>query len=1248
MLSLSNPSRDFYPNYDSYTSLMPIRTRGERMSRICEYLEANKSEANKSIYADIVKEVLLAPQTQLSSDDEFEKCLLNQFEKALKRRKIGQESVDSAKKVLKEAIQKVEFFMLELSPLKPELISLSREEKLTKIFNALKKLDNPQQAQRSSKGKEIEQETKEFKGKEGESRIVIQSVLDDLLRSPIIYLCPDKLLLKIVFSELQRILRASGASLNVTEEERIRLAFAKVEKTFESVKKSPEKMKTALRGEWIDFCLKEIDEKKRAQDASSQYLVALENALLRQQVVLCSDKMFIKRAIECFKKELEEDNIICSVGLSEAAEKILKIAQSRLFINRLIAYSDKAIIQPLKEMEEILDLSSLTAIEDTVIQGIKNQGVHTYYDEKKLKEAIHSAYAELKFFRAPPSAKEKARLEELYAKGEPIPAQIESFDPLQKHTLEVDKYVDARISRTIIRSVEVAKTSSIEGERGVEIFLGPLDDLKAFYASKGFHQVMRLGTDSSNSFYLLRHEADSNRIKVVVHRVINKSRLSQVLLQLKSSGIKLNDIAIRGTIAGAKAKLKTALETQFKKLKPHSVIIGSRMHVLKQIAMRLFPDEMLKAPESARGKLAEKLLSNYEHKVLSIDQVITFSYVNIPSEKGKVGICILRMPNGDLAYDATQAAIKAGAKDVIMVGAGGSFYREVGDVGAYQQFTKSIYEDKVLDLNEKSIMHLDVKDIDLVKGGANITVDTPLQETISWYDAVRENKEITNVDVESYHILKASQEAPDVVRILPGIFISDVVNDTPLNEKIDDVKTLKSLPQLVSAYLDLLGIEKGQSKDSASVVETRLEALCSDYEKAVGVKEIDNAFNGKSVEERMKGAETLHALKKEFATKLFEELAAKHKLANIDKRSMIMGFNRLFTRAVSSAGSDIDFMLLIDKPGHVLTEMRNFIALDIKPRLSRIGIEIEAVDYLMEEKGEFVKNLAKIRSALFAMANAPLENRAFLAGSDILFDEIFRLDDEQMARHFATLMIKNQPSQFIDAANCMNRDMIVAAHAILRRQVSEKLSAVGEEFRKPLKQWLHRMANLELYIGKKPYKGKETIHTIFGRQSLKKDSQERVEPFSIKFCCNRFTDMYYNACLSDMEGIEALREQAPMLKKHNIETLEKLATILSNIVCGQNKTENTALHVHENYSQITFEQIVAMTPDDRRIVKEMMQDLGFNLPDVTSLDFAEAFYDSLWMLGDRLLLNAESTEKAIYKKASDLLKDQKKQDLFVQ
>lgn len=850
----------------------------------------------------------------------------------------------------------------------------------------------------------------------------------------------------------------------------------------------------------------------------------------------------------------------------------------------------------------------------------------------------------------------------LYDRGEPIPECVKSAETHAPHTLEPLEYVDNRLSQTIFRAIELSKGSGGE-EKGVEIFLGSANDLTDYYGAKGYYVHSKLGTDSSNWFFIVVHESDPSLFKVVINRIANKSRFTQVLLQLKYGGVDLDDIAVRGTIAQAKGSVRRTLETKFKRgsMKPHTVFIGARMQVVVQLAKFFFPREMASVSSEKQGPLAEELLSRYNYKLESIDGVITFSYIDAPMDEGKGGIIALRMPNGDLAYDAMSTLLDAGAKNVIMVGVGGALDQKEGKIGSYHKITQSSYEGETVSVSEDAIMPLMTENVDLKTKRRNVTVDTPLQETEEW--KLEAEQSASSVDVETYHILRAfhdfsesrkkssskEEESEEPVRVIPGLFISDIVGVQSLNEKIDDTAALEHLPELMFSTLGHLGFapEKGAVSENPYIKD--LERIIQKYRAIIEENKsfFALAFNGNSAEERLKCAQELHELRQKFACKIFidvirpqiEELLAKHKEKKFDEIVTVYGFNRLFTRKISSAGTDIDFMLIVDtKNTELIREIRRFINLQVNPLVKSMGLEMEAADYLMTSKKAYKAGLKTTRNALFTLANLPKENRIFLTGSKTVFKDLFHLDNEELATHFTELLFKHDPREMIDdyPAFCLDSRMGFVSKHLVREKILKRLIEEGETFRITIGEHLTRLACLELYIGKKPYKGKETLQTIMGRVSLAVDRQERSEPFSIKFGINRFADMYYSAAL------EGIKEIASIVSRDDIEVLEKLGVVLSNVICRMNSEESPALHLHKNYSNLTLDHLENMNSEDKLIIIELLK--YFDITISNSPQFAEECYDGLWLLADQLDKKAKMVEKILYSQANALVMEQEKKD----
>lgn len=779
----------------------------------------------------------------------------------------------------------------------------------------------------------------------------------------------------------------------------------------------------------------------------------------------------------------------------------------------------------------------------------------------------------------------------------------------------------------------------------------------------------RLGTDSSNWFFIVVHESDPRLFKVVINRIANKSRFTQVLLQLKYGGVDLDDIAVRGTIAQAKGSVRRTLETKFKRgsMKPHTVFIGARMQVVVQLAKFFFPREMASVPSEKQGPLAEELLSRYNYKLESIDGVITFSYIDAPMDEGKGGIIALRMPNGDLAYDAMSTLLDAGVKNVIMVGVGGALDQKEGKIGSYHKITQSSYEGETVSVSEGAIMPLMTENVDLKTERRNVTVDTPLQETEEW--KLEAEQSASSVDVETYHILhafhdfsesrkKSSSKEKEIeedesgfepVRVIPGLFISDIVGVQSLNEKIDDTAALEHLPELIFSTLGHLGFAPEKEAVSENPYVKDLERIIQKYRAIIEENKsfFELAFNGISAEERLKCAQALHELRQKFAHEIFisvirpqiEELLVKHKEKKFDEIVTVYGFNRLFTRKNSSAGTDIDFMLIVDtKNTELIREIRRFINLQVNPLVKSMGIEMEAADYLMTSKKAYMAGLKTTRNALFTLANLPKENRLFLTGSNAIFKELFHLDNEELATHFTELLFKHSPREMIEdyPAFCLDSRMCFVSKHLVREKILKHLVKEGETFRITIGEHLTRLACLELYIGKKPYKGKETLQTIMGRVSLGVDRKERSEPFSIKFGINRFADMYYSA------GLEGIKEIASIVSRDDIEVLEKLGVVLSNVICRMNTEESPALHLHKNYSNLTLAHLENMNSEDKLIIIELLK--YFDVKVSNGPGFAEKCYDSLWLLADQLDKKAKKVEKVLYSQAKALVMEQENKE----
>ncbi|MCC5832895.1 MAG: hypothetical protein JJU12_07630 [Chlamydiales bacterium] len=1071
-------------------------------------------------------------------------------------------------------------------------------------------------------------------------------LIEKLLQDPLVYLCPSSLLNRTIMKMYRALLDSEGGKRIISalalhdnklsgNRDQLRLAQLRyfqeiVNKGLKTqLKKYSEDHKIFIRGELFSI-LFELIEKN-----SSTSLEQIETLLLKRELFLCSNGVLETRI----------------KNTSSSGDQLIKLVLENLKIARRLQIKEHLLKTDNPNWKGIIEEaygSSLMGIESDNDFLKELSHYLLLHSDSALPEHLDRVIEELK---NPQIAQDrKVRLEQLYDRGEVIPESLKTLVPVDKgiHTLDPLEYVGNRLSQTIFKAIEVAKSVD-EKEKGVEIFLGSASDLTDYYKTKGYYVHSRLGTDSSNWFSLLVDQSNPKRFKAVISRVANKSRFYQVLHQLKYGGVDLEDVAVRGSLANAMGSIRRSLESKFKKssMKPHTVYIGARMQVVVQLAHYYFPQEMATVAPEKQGPLAEELLSRYDYKQESIDGVITYSHINAPRKEGRGGIIALRMPNGDLAYEAMRALLNAGAENVVMVGAGGALNKDEGGVGSFHFITESSYEGKQVSIKRESIMPIQVEEIDWKNPKRNVTVDTPLQETIEWKKQAE--KEASSVDVETYHILRALDEHKQPIQIVPGLFISDVVGVESLNEKIDDSAALQHLPQLIYSTLDYLGFSPEKEQVFANPHIKNLQSIINRHVEIVkkSKAQVDLALNGDSVEIRLEYSRKLHEVRQQFADKVFlevvrpqiEELLLHYKEKEFDEIVTIYGFNRLFTQDISSVDTDVDFMLIINtNKGELIREIRRFINLQINPLVKSVGIEMEVADFLVNSKKSYLAGLNTTRSALLTLANLPKQNRRLITGSGALFADLFHFTNEQLAMHFVQLMLKRFPQEsFKDYPEfCLDSRMTFVSGYILREKILKVLKKEGETFRIALIDHMVRLACLELNIGKNPYKGRETLQTIMSRASLSEDRKDRSEPLSIELGINRFADIYDSAFLGGIEEITSI------IKEKEINYLKELGVTLSNIIYRMKTDGSAAFHLHKKDSGLTLEHLKKMNRADRLIIIRMLEHFKLDVPNGS--DFAEKCYDALWKLADLLDGKGKEIENRLYKRAKELLIDVSKRD----
>lgn len=504
----------------------------------------------------------------------------------------------------------------------------------------------------------------------------------------------------------------------------------------------------------------------------------------------------------------------------ELIDRIHDTAIKRGFSKEEVKLLDDAMLNSKSVTASTIDKFSET-IKDEFSKALQTKkGESGFGDPNEKLNSLDKILADLKVYKFKESQigpeilikdkDEYGLLQARYNVGEPIPNYVLELDVHTAHPMNMPAYLDVRLARKIAESIVFVNQQG----NNTELFIGPTEDMRKYYATKGYKEVGLLGTKSSNRFYYFENPKDPNDAKVVITGILNSSRLNHVLLQLKFAGLSMNKVVIRGTFEEA---LKTSLiefRNQLKGLSvpPELTFIGNRTQILIVLAERLYPTEMATLEGKShdeKEKLAEELLSAHKLKTVDIGGgSFKFSYMTVLDADGQEkGVLALRMPNGSLAYEATKLLLEHGAQTVVMIGAGGSMDSTAG-LGSYHKVNASSYTDQTLYIPPDNQLELKVPKLKVKEDRKNVTVDSPLVENKEWMRSVAE-KDISSVDVETFHIFKAFNEAlednPDL-KIFSGLFISDVLGEHPLEEKINVENAWKGLPLLLNSAFDNLGI----------------------------------------------------------------------------------------------------------------------------------------------------------------------------------------------------------------------------------------------------------------------------------------------------------------------------------------------------------------------------------------------------------------------------------------------------------
>lgn len=370
-----------------------------------------------------------------------------------------------------------------------------------------------------------------------------------------------------------------------------------------------------------------------------------------------------------------------------------------------------------------------------------------------------------------------------------LPAALQSSHPLDTlalalpprdapHTIDIGRYLANRLSSVALQKV---------GQLGAEFFLGSAAELQAWSKQQGWTVQGSIGAPNSNDFVYLQRGSEE---KVMIAGVVSHARLKHTALQLHYAGIDTTRLSVRGDVESLQAATLGRLADRLATLPdvPDRLCFFGARRQVSQALERLIaegglPDARLSAPTSV------------------VVDSFAFDHMTLKLPDRELVVIGMRMPNGDLAEGSVGALLGSGVGTLVMCGAGGALRPDL-QLGDYLEIDAAMRDDgrppagMPPRLPAPEGAH---------RGGVNITVDSPLEETEAWLADASARADC--VDVESVHVFRAfarhQAEHPEAgAQLVAGLFISDVVGKHPLEEKISSGDAYAGLGTFIGGVLN--------------------------------------------------------------------------------------------------------------------------------------------------------------------------------------------------------------------------------------------------------------------------------------------------------------------------------------------------------------------------------------------------------------------------------------------------------------
>lgn len=333
----------------------------------------------------------------------------------------------------------------------------------------------------------------------------------------------------------------------------------------------------------------------------------------------------------------------------------------------------------------------------------------------------------------------------------------------RQHSLDLPSYLENRIPGSIVELIN---------KNGSDIFFDDEVEMMDYYYRKGFDNSFKISGPTSTTYYLMT-SSENGEARIVISNIKSNARFIHNVLQLLHAGANLDNINVIGSVDETKRKATIELSHYLDRCDITSndlLYVGSRTPVMKYFSQY-------------GGRVTEHRISGF-----------IFDSVPVVKDGVYFNVYALRMPNGDLSYDAVKQFLNAGVRNVIMCGAGGRIAGNAS-VGDYLTVTTSTYLDNEIVAGDISrIVSISPDGYINDNSALNVTVNSPLEEDVEWN---KKNKSKGNVDVETFHILKAIKDSGHTINLVSGLFVSDVLGDHPLDEKINSGGAHKNITSFI-------------------------------------------------------------------------------------------------------------------------------------------------------------------------------------------------------------------------------------------------------------------------------------------------------------------------------------------------------------------------------------------------------------------------------------------------------------------